>query len=168
MATVEQIVKYWSFEQDECGLGVDWSEGHQRCWRCGYERNLQKCHIVPKALGGSDGPDNLVLLCLQCHREAPNSSNPEYMWIWLRANNAPMYDMYWTLRGFHEFERMFGRKPFEGAEEDFSREEIEKVMRMEIRKTAVHGGEAGLNPSTIACVVAEMELRFGYRASRSV
>ncbi len=43
----EDIVNYWSRMQDECGLSVDWSEAHERCWRCGYKAKLQKCHIIP-------------------------------------------------------------------------------------------------------------------------
>src|SRR5262249_7661154 len=66
--------------EDECGLGVDWSEAEERCWRCGYKSSLQKCHIVPDSLGGAARPSNLVLLCCRCHREAPNVADPRFMW----------------------------------------------------------------------------------------
>ena len=52
--TVEQAVDYWSRRIDECGLSVDWSEANTRCWRCGCEKNLERCHIIPDALGGED------------------------------------------------------------------------------------------------------------------
>jgi len=57
------IVDYWSKIKDECLLSVDWSEAETRCWRCGYQKRLQRCHIIPNSLGGKDTPSNLVLLC---------------------------------------------------------------------------------------------------------
>ena len=55
-----------------------------RCWCCGSdEKKLQKCHIVPKSLGGEDVPGNLIPLCLYCHDEAPDVDDPEIMWIWI-------------------------------------------------------------------------------------
>jgi hypothetical protein len=38
---------------------------------------------VPYALGGPDSPDNLVLLCGRCHRDAPDVGNAEYMLHWI-------------------------------------------------------------------------------------
>jgi len=34
---------------------------------------VERCHLVPHALGGADSPANLVLLCGRCHRDAPDS-----------------------------------------------------------------------------------------------
>lgn len=82
--THREIVEYWAARESDAGLGVNWSEAETRCWRCGYEGRLERCHIVPSALGGADEPHNLVLLCKRCHREAPNVADPRYMWIWLR------------------------------------------------------------------------------------
>jgi len=61
--SIEEIVDYWKRHEDECGLSVDWAEAHERCWRCGCEKNLERCHIIPDSLGGKDEPSNLVLLC---------------------------------------------------------------------------------------------------------
>ncbi|WP_408639329.1 HNH endonuclease [Nocardia yamanashiensis] len=83
-STHYEIVDHWSMVEDESGLAIDWAEAHERCWRCGYKAKLERCHIVPDALGGAATPDNLVLLCSRCHREAPNHENPIYMWRWLR------------------------------------------------------------------------------------
>jgi len=44
--------------------------GGMRCHDCGVERNgLHKHHIVPKSLGGSNDPSNLVSLCANCHED---------------------------------------------------------------------------------------------------
>jgi 5-methylcytosine-specific restriction endonuclease McrA len=76
----KEIVDYWKERQDECGLSVDWGEAEERCWRCGYKKNLQRCHIIPDSLGGKDEPANLVLLCERCHIDAPNVESKTFMW----------------------------------------------------------------------------------------
>jgi hypothetical protein len=158
----QEIVDYWVAREDECGLGVDWSEAHERCWRCGYKSRLQRCHIVPKSLGGPNHPSNLVLLCGRCHREAPNVADPRFMWIWMRTTCVPFYDLYWTTRGVHEFKRMFGRKPFTSTDFDFDAVTKEKglqLLRKEMRKATIHFGEGRMNPSTIASIFALIEER---------
>lgn len=161
-ATIGEIVDYWARVEDECGLAVDWAEAHELCWRCGYKTKLERCHIVPASLGGAATPDNLVLLCRRCHREAPNHQNPEFMWIWLRATGVPLYGTYWTIRGWEEFQIMFGRMPLDwiaglGADASALRDEFYDELGREFEKTTVHFGEGRLNPSTIACVIAEVE-----------
>ncbi len=78
--TKKQIVDYWMEHADESGLSVDFSEAEQRCWRCGCERGLERCHIVPASRGGEDTPSNFVLLCKRCHLDNPNVADPEIMW----------------------------------------------------------------------------------------
>ena len=87
--TIAEAVDYWSRHQSECSLSVDWAEAHERCWRCGCERDIERCHIVPDALGGPDAPENIVLLCKRCHAEGPNVKDPEIMWDWLKAYAVP-------------------------------------------------------------------------------
>lgn len=158
--SIQDIVNYWSKRESECGLGVDWAEAHERCWRCGYKSSLERCHIIPRALGGSDEPSNLVLLCSRCHLEAPNINDPRFMWIWIRATCVPFYDTYWIDRGIKEFEVMFKRKPFHGPEFDkmnLSKDIIQQLMAKEMQKAIAHFGEGRLNPSTIACVFTLIE-----------
>ena len=64
---------------DECGYGVDASEMDTHCWRCGYERYTERCHVIPDALDGEDTPSNYRLLCPDCHIEAPNVNDPNEM-----------------------------------------------------------------------------------------
>lgn len=54
--TIPEIVDYWAKHTGECGLSVDFAEAHERCWRCGCQRSLERCHIVPASLGGEDTP----------------------------------------------------------------------------------------------------------------
>lgn len=157
---VAAIVDYWRRREDECGLGVDWAEAHERCWRCGYKSALEMCHMVPASLGGSADPSNLVLLCGRCHREAPNARDPKYMWIWLRATTVGAYDVYWTLRGAQEFRLMYGRDPFAHLEgRDDLAEHARKLLEEEMLDATIHLGEGRMNPSTLAAVFARVEER---------
>lgn len=39
------------------------------CYICGYKIFLEQHHIIPRAKGGSDGIENVIALCPNCHRE---------------------------------------------------------------------------------------------------
>jgi 5-methylcytosine-specific restriction endonuclease McrA len=38
-----------------------------RCTICGATQDLEVHHIVPRAEGGTNDPDNLVTVCMPCH-----------------------------------------------------------------------------------------------------
>lgn len=50
---------------------------------------LNRCHIVPAALGGKDVPSNLFLLCQECHALSPDTTNPAnfFRWIYKRKQD---------------------------------------------------------------------------------
>ena len=86
------------------------------------------------------------------------------MWLWLRATCISLYDTYWTQRGIEEFEKMFDRKPFSNLDESkVSPNEALGLLRQEFDQTTVHWGEGRLNPSTIACVIAEIEEKLTHK-----
>ena len=66
----------------------------KRCWRCGKETELQRCHLIPDSLGGKDEASNIVLLCDKCHKEGPNVADPEIMWDWIKAYAQPNQFMF--------------------------------------------------------------------------
>lgn len=93
---------------------IVWDEGNPCCWACGkpvfrhdkiktngdvelkrlwndpdVKSKLERCHIVPRALGGSDEPSNLFLLCPECHTLSPDTTNPTnfYRWVATRREN---------------------------------------------------------------------------------
>lgn len=153
----EEIVRYWFFEQlvDECGLSVDAAEAHERCWRCGCEYNLERCHIVPESLGGKDEPSNLVLLCHRCHLDNPNITDPEIMWDWIRAYGVPFYDTFWDLMGKKEYELIYNKSFYsELIDLGIKPEEANELMKSylpEIFKSAsFHYGHPYMNTATIA------------------
>ena len=62
---------------------------HGYCWACSKEDSktwnqarLERCHIIPDCEGGGTTPDNLVLLCNNCHKESPTLLDPFYFWEW--------------------------------------------------------------------------------------
>jgi hypothetical protein len=160
MAAVSEMVAYWSQHEDECGLSVDWAEAHERCWACARKRgkrNLERCHIIPRALGGLNSAGNLVLLCSRCHKQAPNVSDPSSMWLWLRSRAVSLYGTEWIMRDLEEFERSYGRKPFKNLEQNLIQENIISLIRKFKSKTIIHFGEGKQNPSTVAWIFAQIE-----------
>lgn len=53
---------------------------------------LDRCHLIPRAKGGPDTPDNLVLLCSECHKEAPDCLDPNIMLRWIARRES-----YWMV-----------------------------------------------------------------------
>lgn len=51
-------------------------------------RELNRCHILAKQFGGSNEPDNLFLLCEECHCESPDTKNREafFRWVYRRKH----------------------------------------------------------------------------------
>ena len=100
MPTKEAIARWWWHhgwdEAREYRLNlVDF--GEPCCWACGtwrsswtswHKASLERCHIVPHALGGTNDPSNYVLLCKDCHLESPDTPHREAMLTWIR-NRPP-------------------------------------------------------------------------------
>lgn len=101
-----EIFEYW--KNSTYLINVDWYE--PSCWACGewfggiYDIEfetatdevrkqiwnsfpLQRCHIIPKSLGGSDSAENLFLMCRDCHDLAPNTKSKSLFLKW--ASNQP-------------------------------------------------------------------------------
>lgn len=58
------------------------------------KRTLNRCHIIPRSLGGKDEPSNLVLLCERCHKESPDTVYPQMMLMWIyQRNQKPRHDV---------------------------------------------------------------------------
>lgn len=174
--TVKEIVNYWASHEDECGLSVDFSEAHERCWRCGCERHLERCHIVPDSLGGKDEPSNLVMLCKRCHMDNPNVADPEIMWDWLRAYAVPFYDTFWQIQGMKEYEKIYSRHFRDELElREITKgqdEELREILIEQMDKASYHFGDPHLNVATLAGIyrmtLKEYDRRHGIETERDV
>lgn len=152
--TKKQIVDYWADHVSEAGLSIDFSEADKRCWRCGCQRTLERCHIVPDSLGGEDTPSNFVLLCKRCHLDNPNVADPQIMWDWLHAYAVPFYDTFWQLQGAEEYEKIYSvslNDEFRARGLTAENErEFQELLQKQISKTSYHFGDPHLNIATLA------------------
>jgi 5-methylcytosine-specific restriction endonuclease McrA len=103
-----EVFDYWKNVFPSKGVFIDW--GEPSCWACGHFWNgkydvtnskasmqqiykawerapLQRCHIIPRSLGGSSDPSNLYLMCAECHDLAPNTTEPEIFFAWVKRQN---------------------------------------------------------------------------------
>lgn len=158
----EQIVRYWEQQIYEGELNVDWSDAHERCWRCSEKRRLTECHIVPKALGGTNTPDNIVLLCHDCHLENPNIGDKGVMVDWLKAATrfswGGLYGSYWRGRTIAEYENMYGTKFFDDLKNSgIIAENFNGLVNKYVEEnTIIHWGESTVNVATMAGVYRQV------------
>jgi hypothetical protein len=103
-----QIFEYWKERLPGLGFLVDW--GAPGCWACGFRYGakydvkrsnanwseifycwdkipLQRCHVIPRSLGGTNDVANLFLMCRECHDQAPNTSLPDIFFEWAHAQS---------------------------------------------------------------------------------
>jgi hypothetical protein len=137
---LKQAIDHWEGIVSELDIGCDWAEAAIMCWRCGCERTTQKCHIIPKSLGGSDKPENIVALCAMCHDEAPNVADSDAMWSWIKktgnSNCGGLYDTYWFVRAMKSVALQKGLTIDEVA----SKINVHK-SKEQIEKTGLHFGQ---------------------------
>lgn len=105
----KECVECWSKRIKETEVGTDWDLAEKRCWRCGKETELQRCHLIPDSLGGKDEASNIVLLCDKCHKEGPNVADPEIMWDWIKAYAQPNQFMFLFYQISREYEFIYKR-----------------------------------------------------------
>ena len=88
----------WACERPVRGVCKDasyekWCEGgdYQMIWNHkGTKHELNRCHIVPGAMGGKDEPSNLFLLCPECHVLSPDTNNPYNFLRWVFRRRMEM------------------------------------------------------------------------------
>lgn len=51
------------------------------CFACGWAGGLTRAHIRARVLGGSDGVENLHMLCSDCHEDSEGMEGQGY-WVW--------------------------------------------------------------------------------------
>jgi hypothetical protein len=146
--TIERIAGYWAKVQpiDEVKLNFDWDVAAEHCWNCGKPtKKLQMCHIIPKAFGGADILENYVLLCRQCHSEAPNTFNSNDMWDWIMSNFIPMaFDRGYKFRKALVFFKQ--KEGYSFFDKVVSIKNIQEIIKVEINKINTH--EFEYNEST--------------------
>ncbi|WP_373428645.1 HNH endonuclease [Streptomyces sp. B1I3] len=143
---------------EPCCFGCGW---YSERWDKGSARinwqraTLERAHIVPSSLGGSDGVDNLILLCGPCHKESPDWSDPGEMARWLAAR---------TPRRSKEFEEMEAWIAAAGEVPEFSQmlaasagdpDSADRIVAMlwdAARRAGLHWG-VGLSQGTRVAII---------------
>ena len=82
-------------------MGCDHDEAHLRCWCCGNKRNTERAHMKPQSLGGTNDPDNFLLLCEECHKEAPDVDK-ETMLAWLTREASSYHGSRWREKAMRD------------------------------------------------------------------
>ena len=69
--------------QESCKI-PGWGFDYARLWDSEKViSSLERCHIIPAALGGRDDASNLFLLCEECHKLSPDTTNPASFFRWV-------------------------------------------------------------------------------------
>lgn len=89
MATTRDIYRFWGktlVQINKFDSLFEVEDGnHTICWACGMcdRGQLERAHILPRNMGGSDEASNLHMLCPTCHKMSEFSWGREY-WTWFR------------------------------------------------------------------------------------
>lgn len=100
MPTHEEIATYWYCRalpgSDDYVPLIDL--GEPECFACGWCRTeqvtskkalkkrwkgLERAHVLARSLGGADAVENIILLCERCHKESPDTADPQRFWRWV-------------------------------------------------------------------------------------
>lgn len=139
-----------------CGwFSERWKEG--RSARKSWERaRLERAHIIPAGLDGSDEAANLILLCTPCHEESPDWFSPWEMAAWIsRRPERPSREVEqmnaWleALEDVPQFKEMLN----EQVTSKGSVEVVVAALRKSLDGAVVHGNGVGLTRATMAAIV---------------
>lgn|GEM_PF-5414592 len=118
LPSVGKIFDYWKDKYDKITFYfVDW--GEPSCPGCGNQihniefenkekylsylkqgnfvalwntcKRLERHHIIPHSLGGTDELENLFLLCADCHAQAPTVKDSRAFFNWLKTPKSHHY-----------------------------------------------------------------------------
>lgn len=157
----EDIVNYWRNSAWFLDLNIAPERAASCCWRCGSRQDIQRCHIVPDALGGGSEESNLVLLCARCHAEGPNLQDKRVMLDWIKSYRKKWSDDFWVKAAMDEYKRIYDKDIRTELEEILCKERISidldaaivelKLLANEAATTATfHFGQTWLNNASLA------------------
>ena len=147
---VKDIVEYYENNLSELDLNIDLCDLEIRCWRCGEIRRLQRCHIIPASAGGSDTPDNYMLLCNACHEEAPNIAPKERMFEWLHNTKSNLYNSFWSKKIEHEYFKTYNKSMYSEilTRCKINDNKFKEILIQNIDTCKTHIGHGRLNVAT--------------------
>ena len=119
----------------------DWETDWNMCWCCGHRGTLQQCHIIPKSLGGTLEPSNIIPLCGICHDKAPDVSDKNEMFAWVKENLTPLSGL-----GLGRYDHLndiltTSLKNLKDEYGNIDTEELYDLIRKNYDKTSPHAGQ---------------------------
>lgn len=172
---------------DDLGLAIIENDYLPSCWACGKLVNgkdifswdkyieeepkklwsdkkvnskLQKCHILAKQFDGQDTPENLFLMCADCHAESPDVKNREafFRWVYRRRKERSYGININEMLSLAEYEiKSRGYDPMEFLHM-FNVEEVEEIVKECWGECGLHGTHIAESSVVIALIDA-MEKR---------
>jgi hypothetical protein len=146
----KKIYDYWANQGiDELDLNFDWADAMDHCWNCGCKNSdsrskkgllLERCHIIPHALGGRNTPDNYVLMCKECHASAPNINDKTAMWDWIKSNKIPFgyTGTYKIMKAFQRLAAEQNKSVTELVDNTKCHKTILDILRSNINEMSTH------------------------------
>jgi hypothetical protein len=154
------IVQHWLTSPDKARFAprLNPDYGFPHCFVCGWLADhrepgftgtawgktglgLERAHIVPQALGGSDEPDNLIVMCTVCHEESPDWHDVSAMERWI-AGQPERYGRTWDL--WMEREPVLRRVMDDYVITDFDEADMLRHMRDAYSRAGTHGSKISL------------------------
>jgi hypothetical protein len=83
----------WACGAWDHGCDIELKEGVDTYTAWNKATYLERCHIIPRSMGGLDKPRNLVLLCKKCHKTSPDLLKKKYMKKWIIKQHS--FYKYW-------------------------------------------------------------------------
>jgi hypothetical protein len=139
--------------------------------RMSWERaTLERAHIVPSSLGGSDNASNVILLCAPCHGDSPDWPDPSEMarWVAERPERGSkeiedFADWYTALKQVPEFATLLAELEADpDLPDDVAIQRIKDLLWESTRKARLHASV--LSTGTKAAILRDVTVS----ASRGV
>jgi hypothetical protein len=94
------ILQFWAGKKDYNDILWIVDPGEKTCFKCGFlaeeigdketlrsfwnkSTKLEKAHIVPHSLGGTEEPRNIIFLCSRCHELCPDTIDYDLNLKWI-------------------------------------------------------------------------------------
>jgi 5-methylcytosine-specific restriction endonuclease McrA len=159
MPTHAAVARYWSERGFFHRLDMD----YPCCFACGSTTGdtwwsgarLERCHLIAEAEGGTRDVSNIVLLCKQCHEEAPMVGvSPQPMIDWINRRESYI-GRFWR-RALEEMRAIRPTLPEEAAALGMKSEELQRYMDVAAHSMRIDCHPGGDMYATMAVVVANI------------
>lgn len=104
------------------------------CVCCGRESStLERAHVIPHSLGGSNDVSNYILLCSKCHRESPDIADESALIEWMNEQPTELENTLRIIR--HEMDK-YNKENQVAVDEAL----IKEIFRELNKKAGAHSG----------------------------